>query len=125
MSGEDARTLIEQAVRGLLEEVPALEPLPIVVGIELRGRGDVQQYRLENPGVKVSKDLPTDARIRVEMRREFFNEMVAHGAKVPDWREAFTYGRAKATGSEQYLRLIEKVVDKAEERQRTKRARQH
>ena len=52
------------------------------------------------------------------MRRDFFNAMVENGAKVADWREAFTYGQAKATGVEQYLRLIEQVVEKAEERQR-------
>ena len=40
-------------------------------------------------------------------------------------REAFTYGQATATGVEQYLRLIEQVVEKAEERQRTRRARAH
>jgi hypothetical protein len=59
------------------------------------------------------------------MRRDFFNAMVENGAKVADWREAFTYGQAKATGVEQYLRLIENVVEKAEERQRMRRARSH
>jgi hypothetical protein len=122
---EDAKTLLERAVRSLLEEVPALEPLPIVIGIELHGRGDVQQYRIENPGQKVAKGLAPGAHIRVEIRRDFFNAMVENDARVADWREAFTYGRAKATGVEQYLRLIEKVVDKAEERQRTRRARPH
>ena len=57
------------------------------------------------------------------MRRDFFNAMVENGAKVADWREAFTYGQAKATGVEQYLRLIVSVVEKAEERARTRRAR--
>jgi hypothetical protein len=51
--------------------------------------------------------------------------MVENGAKVADWREAFTYGQAKATGVEQYLRLIEQVVEKAEERQRLRKARSH
>lgn len=125
MSSEDARTLIEKAVRTFLEEVPALEPMKIVVGIDLRGRGDTQQFRLEMPGVKVTKDLATDARIRLEMRRDFFNAMVENGAKAADWREAFTYGQAKATGVEQYLRLIENVVDRAEERQRMRHARRH
>jgi len=125
MSGEDAKTLIEKAVRHFLEEVPALEPMKIVVGVDLRGRGDTQQFRIEMPGVKVTKDLATDARIRVEMRRDFFNAMVENEAKVADWREAFTYGQAKATGVEQYLRLIEQVVEKAEERQRMRKARAH
>jgi hypothetical protein len=119
----DAKVLIEQAVRSFLDEVPSLKPLKLVVGIDLHGRGDTQQFRLELPDVKVTKDMASDARVRLEMRREFFNTMVEHGAKVPDWREAFTYGQAKATGVEQYLRLIVSVVEKQEERNRTKRAR--
>jgi len=117
--------MIESAVNSFLEEVPALAPMKIVVGVDLHGRGDTQQFRVEMPGVKVTKDIGTDARIRIEMRRDFFNAMVEAGAKVADWREAFTYGKAKATGVEQYLRLIEQVVEKAEERQRTPRARSH
>ena len=66
-----------------------------------------------------------DAKVRIDMRRDFFNAMVENGAKVADWREAFTYGQAKATGVDQYLRLIEQVVDKAEERQRMRKARTH
>src|SRR3954465_8074038 len=124
MSG-DAKTMLETAVRSFLTEVPALEPMKLVVGVDLHGRGDTQQFRIEMPGVKVTKDLATDARIRGEMRRDFFNAMVENEAKVADWREAFTYGQAKATGVEQYMRLISNVVDKAEERQRTRRARSH
>ncbi len=119
----DAKVLIEQAVRSFLDEVPSLRPLKLVVGIDLQGRGDVQQFRLEMPDVKVTKDIAADARVRLSMRREFFNTMVEHGARIPDWREAFTYGQAKATGVEQYLRLIVSVVEKQEERNRTKRAR--
>jgi ribosome recycling factor len=121
----DAKTMLETAVRGFLSEVPALEPMKVVVAIDLHGRGDTQQFRIEMPGVKVTKGMANDARIRVEMRRDFFNAMVENEAKAADWREAFTYGQAKATGVEQYLRLIENVVDKAEERARTRKARSH
>jgi hypothetical protein len=121
---EDAKTLIELAVNRFLEEVPALEPIKLVVAVELRGRGDVQHFRLEMPGVKVTKTPPTDARMRVEMRREFFNVMAKEG-KVPDWVEAFTYGQAKATGPEQFMKLISNVVEKQQERERTPRARKH
>jgi hypothetical protein len=120
---QDAPKLIEQAVRGVLEEVPALKPLKLVVGIDLRGRGDTQQFRLELPDVAVRRDIAADARIRVEMRRDFFNAMVEHGARVADWREALTYGQAKASGVEQYLKLIANVVERQEERNRTRRAR--
>ena len=120
---EDAKTLIERAVRSFLEEVPALKPLNLVVGIDLHGRGDTQQFRLQMPDVEVTKDIGADARIRIEMRREFFNAMVEHGAKVPDWREAFLHGQAKATGVDQYMRLIVNVVERQEERNRTRKAR--
>ena len=121
---EDAKTLIETATKRFLAEVPALEPIKLVVGVELRGRGDTQHYRLEMPGVKVTKDVAADARVRVDMRREFFNVM-AREAKVPDWVEAFTYGQAKASGPEQFLRLIVNVVERQQERDRTRRARRH
>ena len=122
---EDAKALIELATRRFLEEVPALEPIKLVVGVQLRGRGDVQQFRLELPAVRVAKDPAIDARVRVDMRREFFNEMVAHEAKVPDWIEAFTYGQAKASGPAQFLRLIVNVVERQQERQRMRKARKH
>jgi hypothetical protein len=121
---EDAKALIELAVRRFLKEVPALEPLKLVVGVELRGRGDVQQFRLEMPGLKVTKGPAADARMRVEMRREFFNVM-AKEAKVPDWIEAFTYGQAKASGPEQFTKLIANVVERQQDRQRARRAKPH
>jgi hypothetical protein len=120
---EDAKTLIDRAVRSFLDEVPALKPLNLVVGIDLHGRGDTQQFRLVLPDIEVTKDIGADARIRLEMRREFFNAMVEHGARIPDWREAFEHGHAKATGVEQYMRLIVNVVERQEERNRTRKAR--
>jgi hypothetical protein len=122
MSTEDAKTLIEMAVNRFLAEVPALAPLKLVFAVELRGRGDVQMYRVQLPGPKVTKGIADDARVRVEMPRAFFNVM-AQEAHIPDWREAFMYGKAKATGVEQILKLIVHVVEKQEERQRTRRAR--
>ena len=121
---EDAKALIELATHRFLEEVPALEPIKLVVAVELRGRGDVQHFRLEMPGVKVTKGPAADARIRVDMRREFFNVMAREG-KVPDWIEAFTYGQAKASGPDQFIRLIVNVVERQQERERTRRARRH
>jgi hypothetical protein len=121
---EDAKALIELATRRFLEEVPALAPIKLVVGVELRGRGDVQQFRLEMPDVKVAKGPAVDARLRVDMRREFFNVMAREG-KVPDWVEAFTYGQAKASGPDQIMRLITKMVELQQERERTPRARKH
>ena len=119
---EDAKALIELATGRFIEQVPALAPIKLVVGVELRGRGDVQFFRLQMPDVQVTKDAASDAQVRVEMRREFFNVM-AREAEVPDWIEAFTYGQAKATGPEQFLKLIVNVVEKQQERQRLRHAR--
>ena len=118
----DAPQLIESAIRGVLEEVPALAPLKLVVGIDFHGRGDTQQFRLEMPEITVTKDIAADARVRIEMRRDFFNLMVEHGAKVDDWTQAFHEGRAKATGVQQYLQLIQRVIEKQQERTRLRRA---
>lgn len=122
---EDAKTLIETALKRFVDEVPALAPLKLVFAIELRGRGDVQMYRVELAGhgeMTVAKGIAQDARVRVEMPRSFFNVM-AKEAHIADWREAFTYGQAKATGVDQIMKLIVHVVEKQEERQRTRRAR--
>ena len=116
----DAIELIEQAVNRFLDEVPALKPMKLVIAVELHARGDVREFRLELPGPKVTKDLPTDAKVRIVMQRAFFNEM-AKDAKLADWREAFMYGQAKASGPTQILQLIERVVDKQEERSRLRR----
>jgi hypothetical protein len=102
--------------------VPALEPLKLVVGLELRGRGDIQMYRVELPGPKITKDIASDAKIRLTVTRSVFNELAADG-KVKQWREAFEHGDAKATGVEQIIKLIAQVVAKQEERSRTRKAR--
>jgi hypothetical protein len=121
---DDAKSLIELAASRFVGEVPALEPMKLVVGVELRGRGDVQQFRLEMPGAKVTKGPAADARVRVDMRREFFNVMAREG-KIADWVEAFMYGQAKASGPEQIMRLIANVVERQQERERTPKARKH
>jgi len=119
---EDAKTLIEQAVRSFLDEVPALKPMKLVVGVDLHGRGDTQQFRLVLPEVTVTKDIATDAKLRLDMRREDFNQLAEHPS-VAGWRKAIETGRVKVTGIDQYLRLISQVVDRHEERSRLKRAR--
>ena len=108
-------------MRRFLDEVPALQSLKLVAGLELRGRGDVQQYRVELPGPKVRKDIAADAKVRIEVQRSRFNELATKG-HVRDWREAFAHGEAKATGIEQVLKLIVNVVDRQEERSRTRKA---
>jgi hypothetical protein len=101
--------------------VPALQPLKLVAGLDLRARHDVQQYRVELPGPKVTKDIASDAKVRIEVQRARFNELATKG-HVRDWRDAFEKGEAKATGVEQVMKLIVNVVDRHEERSRTRKA---
>ena len=124
MAAPDTKSLIETAVNRFLDEVPALRNMKLVAGLELRGRGDVQLYRVEVPGPKVTKDVPADAKITLAVPRSHFNELATKG-HVKDWRAAFAHGDAKATGIEQVLRLIVSVVERQEERARTRRAKAH
>ena len=102
--------------------MPALEQLKLVVALELRGRGDVQLYRVELPGPQICKDSAPDAKVRLALPRSHFNELAAEG-KVRHWREALEQGSVKASGSEQILKLIERVVMRQEQRARTPKAR--
>ena len=92
----DTKAQIERAIANVLDEVQALAPLKLVFTLVLRGRGDVQQFRVELPGPKITKEIATDAKVTIEMPRSFFNVMAEEGARVADWREAFHYGQAKA-----------------------------
>src|ERR1700724_1016149 len=74
-SPSDTKSLIETAVTRFLEGRPALQPLKLVAGLELRGRGDMQHYRVELPGPKVTKVVPSDARVTLEIPRSHFNEL--------------------------------------------------
>jgi len=122
VAGPSAKELTEQAVRRIQAEVPALEPLKLVVGLELRGRGDVQLYRVELPGPKVAKDSAADARVRVTVARSHFNELATEG-RVRQWREAIQSGHVKVTGPEPILELVANVVARHDERARTPKTR--
>lgn len=112
--------LIEQAVRRFQEEVPALAKLKLVFELELRGRGDVQMFRVQLPGPKITKGVADDARVTVEVPRSHFNELAAEG-KVSHYREAVEQGHIKATGDPNVLKLIAQVVERHEQRTRTKK----
>ena len=121
-SATDTRDLIETGVRRFLEEVPALAQLKLVIGLELRGRGDVQLYRVELPGPEITKEVASDAKVRLSLPRSHFNELAAEG-NVRHWREAFEHGYVRASGSEQIIKLVENVVERQEQRGRTRKAR--
>ncbi len=118
----DAKALIEKAVHDLQKQIPSLAGLKLVSELELRGRGDVQLFRVELPGPKITKDIASDAKVRVSLPRSHFNELVEHGT-LRHWREAFESGHARAVGPPQTLKLIQTVVERQEERDRTKKAR--
>jgi SCP-2 sterol transfer family len=122
MSTAETKALIESAVRKFQSEVPALQKLKLVVELELRGRGDIQLFRVEVPGPKVTRDIASDAKVRLSVPRSHFNELADEG-KLRNWREAFESGTVKASGPAEILKLIQNVVERQEERDRTRKLR--
>ena len=122
MSTADTKALIEQAIANVRREVPALERLKLVLELELRGRGDIQLFRVELPGPRITRDIASDAKVRLSVPRSHFNELARDGT-LRQWREAFESGTVRATGPTEILRLIESVVARQEERARTRKLR--
>jgi hypothetical protein len=113
--------LIAVAVRNLEREVPALAPLKTVLRLELRGRGDVQVFRVRLPGPEVTKGEPNDARLEVAMSRAVFNQFAEKG-RLSDWREAYERGQIKVGGDPEIRRLVATVIDRQIARARLKKA---
>ncbi|MBW8059341.1 MAG: hypothetical protein FVQ78_03220 [Solirubrobacterales bacterium] len=107
--------LIRTAVERFQAEVPALQKLKLVFGLELKGRGDIQLYRVEVPGPKISKDLAQDERVLIQIDRPQFNELAERGT-VKSYREAFETGHIKVTGDSSVQKLIGQVVERQEQR---------
>ncbi len=122
MSTADTKALIEEGIENFQRQVPALQKLKLVMELELRGRGDIQLFRVEVPGPKVTRDIASDAKVRLSVPRSHFNELAREG-KVRHWREAFESGHVKATGPPEILKLIQSVVERQEERSRTRKLR--
>ncbi|HEX6585636.1 MAG TPA: SCP2 sterol-binding domain-containing protein [Solirubrobacterales bacterium] len=113
--------LIRTAIERFQAEVPALAPLKLVFELELRGRGDVQMFRVEVPGPRISKAASTeDARVTVAMPRSHFNELATQGT-VKHYREAYDSGQIKVSGDPNIQKLIAQVISRHEERARTKK----
>ena len=112
---------IKTAIERFQADVPALAQLKLVFELELRGRGDIQMYRVEVPGPKISKSASTeDARVTVSLPRPQFNELASDG-KARDYREAYEQGHIRITGDPGIQKLIAQVVERHEQRARTKR----
>jgi hypothetical protein len=112
--------LIETAVERFQAEVPALQNLKLVFGLELKARHDIQLYRVEVPGPKITKDLAQDERVLVQIDRPQFNELAEHGM-LKSYRRAVETGHVKATGDSNVLKLIAQVFEKQEQRARLKK----
>ncbi|MDQ3571836.1 MAG: hypothetical protein M3383_03115 [Actinomycetota bacterium] len=114
--------LIKQAVEGIQREVPALAKLKLVVGLELRGRGDTQLYRVELPGPKITKGYAEGERLHISIPRSHFNELAADG-KIKHWHEAYDHGHVKVEGDAQIQQLVGKVIASREARSQLRKAR--
>ncbi len=106
-----AQELIASAYRKLVLEIPALDKLKLVVRVELRGRGDVQVFRMQTPGPQVTKVDPDDARVEISLPRADFNELAEEGDLVA-WREAIDNGHLKVGGDPDVVKLLGTVIGK-------------
>jgi hypothetical protein len=117
-----APELIAEAIRNFERQVPALAKLKLVFRLELRGRGDVQVYRVQVPGPEITHTEPEDARVGVSIPRPLFNELAVKG-KLADWREAYERGNIRASGDPEIRRLIATVIQRQEARSQLRKAR--
>ena len=114
--------LIGQAYNQIILELPALDKLKLVMRLELRGRGDVQVFRVRLPGPEVSKGEPDDARLDVSISRSHFNELASDG-KLKNWHEAFEHGHLRVGGDPAVIKLLGSVIERHEARAQFKRVR--
>ena len=106
--------LIRTAVERFQAEIPALGKLKLIFGLELKAKHDIQLYRVELPGLKITKDLAQDERVLVEIDRPQFNELAEKGT-VKSYRKAYETGHIKASGDSNVVKLIGQVVQRHEE----------
>ena len=114
------KELIETAVERFQQEVPALQKLKLIFGLELKAKHDIQLYRVELPGPKITKDLAQDERVLVQVDRPQFNELAEKGT-IRSYRRAYETGHIKASGDSNVLKLIAQVVERQEERAKLKK----
>lgn len=117
-----ASELITKAVSDFQSEVPGLANLKIVIGLELRGRGDIQLYRVELPGPKVTKGYAEDEGLHVSVPRSHFNELAADG-KLARWHGAYDQGHVRVEGNPKIQQLVGQVIAKTEARGKLRKAR--
>lgn len=112
--------LIQTAIERFLAEVPALQKLKLVFGVELKAKHDIQLYRVELPGLRISKELSQDERVLVQIDRAQFNELAERGT-LKSYRKAYETGHIRTTGDSNVRKLIGQVVVRQEQRARLKK----
>ncbi len=118
----DTAALVVRAVERFQAEAPALAELKLTFGLELKGRRDLQVFRVEVPGPKVSKEQPDDARVSVTIGRAEFNDLAERGT-LESYRSAWEKGEIKASGDPNIRKLIGQVIERQIERSRLKKSR--
>lgn len=116
-----AQEVISTAVRNFEQEVPALAKLKLVIRLELKGRGDVQVFRVRVPGPEIIKIDPDDARISISIPRAAFNELAEKG-KLRDWEAAYDHGDLKITGDSDIQKLVATVISRQEARAKLRKS---
>ena len=111
--------LIEIAYRRFIEQLPALEKLKLVARLELRGRGDIQVYRVSAPGPEITKGEPEDSRIDLSIPRADFNDLA--DADLEHWHTAYEHGIVRIGGDPGVIRLLGGVIAKHESRTKFKK----
>ncbi len=109
--------LIKTAVERFQAEVPALQNLKLVFGLELKGRGDIQLYRVELPGPQISKDLPATSACWSRSTARSSTSWPRKGT-LKSYRKAVETGHIKASGDSNVKKLVAQVVEKQEQRAR-------
>jgi hypothetical protein len=112
--------LIRTAVERFQAEVPALAKLKLVFGLQLKAKHDIQLYRVELPGPKITKDLAQDERVLIEIDRPQFNALAEKGT-LASYRRAVETGHIKASGDSNVVKLVAQVVEKQEQRARLRK----
>ena len=105
-----------------MEEIPALKQLKLVVRLDLRARRDSQTWRVELPEVIVSRDPASDAKITVLAPRSHFNELARDG-RLQHWRDAYLNGYVRVTGQDELIKLVGRVIERHEAREKIKKRR--
>ena len=114
--------LIKTAIERFQAEVPALAQLKLVFGLELRGRGDVQMFRVEVPGPEDhARGVAEDARVTSRSRAPTSTSWPTEGTVGRLARGLRDTATSRSSGDPNIQKLIAQVVERHEQRARTKK----